>query len=134
MQTTSLTETITQSFPNDREKVQEVLSSLQVTQSEFCPGKTLEEIWDEEKHYYIQHGMSAFDCGYCGKELDVKGWKFKAEKPISYSVPERGEHIGNPEGVVIKQDKVSITIEDSLKHIYVISVSDFFRNNKFTNN
>ena len=51
--------------------VDDVIESLKVTQFEFCPEKTLLEIFEQENEYYLQHGMSAFDCGYCGKELST---------------------------------------------------------------
>ncbi|MCK9542547.1 MAG: hypothetical protein M0R03_11025 [Novosphingobium sp.] len=38
----------------------DILQSLKVTQEDFCPEKSLKQILDEEKEYYIQFGMSAF--------------------------------------------------------------------------
>ena len=52
----------------DIDKVNEVLDSLLTTYLGFELELSLEEIWEQEKEYYISHGMSAFDCGYCGKK------------------------------------------------------------------
>ncbi len=47
-------------------KVEEVMESLQSTQSNFAPNLSIEELWNQEKPYYEKYGMSAFDAGYLG--------------------------------------------------------------------
>lgn len=49
---------------------EEIVKDLKITQMNFCPDMPIQEIWQAEKQCYIQHGMSAFDCGYTGKQVD----------------------------------------------------------------
>jgi hypothetical protein len=61
------------------------------------------------------------------------GKKFKAFQPIRATAPGRGVDFTEVEGVVKKVDGDKITIEDSLKHIYIINKKDFLTKNKFKN-
>lgn len=47
----------------------EIVRELERTQLNFCPNLSLEQIWEQEKEYYKQHGMGAFDCGYARRKL-----------------------------------------------------------------
>jgi len=49
-----------------------MMGSVLSTKLEFCPNLTAKQVFEQEKQYYIQHGMSAFDCGYCGKSKQMK--------------------------------------------------------------
>ena len=62
--------TLAPEFAQEHElTVHGMIENLTTTQVNFCPDKSLVEIFRDECRYYTQHGMSAFDCGYCGKEL-----------------------------------------------------------------
>jgi len=48
----------------------DILQDLRKTRERFnLESKSLLEIFEDEKEYYIQFGMSAYDAGYLGKTL-----------------------------------------------------------------
>jgi len=49
--------------------IDNIIEMLITTRDNFCEGLTLLEIWEQERPYIIKFGMTAFDCGYCGKRL-----------------------------------------------------------------
>lgn len=47
-----------------QERSQEILLDLDNTKQNFNLQLTIEELWEQEKLYYIFHGLSSFDLGY----------------------------------------------------------------------
>lgn len=55
---------------NEDVTIQDIIDSLQQTKSGFGLEKSLEELWEQEKDYYKNNGMNAFDSGYVGLNED----------------------------------------------------------------
>lgn len=49
--------------------IDEIIKDLQNTKQGFEIPLSLSEIWEQEKPYYMTHGMNAFDCGYLGLKI-----------------------------------------------------------------